>query len=285
METTNHWQSCEDKALKVREHILGLATQGGCFIGASLSAVDMIVYLYEKFLDIPSFTDPDRDILLLSKGHDVPALYGTFVEKGWMEASRLKDNHLSTKDSIYWHPNRNIPGVEYYSGSLGHLMSVGIGMAMDAKMRGSKRRVVVIVGDGEMNEGTNWEGLLVANAYQLDNLVVVMDRNEFQANIRTEDLIPLEPLEDKFRAFGANAQTVDGHDFQAMHDVFQRLPFEKRRASVVIAKTRRGKGLPSIEARADRWFCNFTSTEIESLRKELHGEAKAKIESETLVVR
>ncbi len=281
----NDWKICEDKALKVREHILGLATSGGCFIGASLSAVDMIVYLYEKWLNIPSFTDPDRDILLLSKGHDVPALYGTFVEKGWMEAERLQKNHLSTNDSIYWHPNRNIPGVEYYSGSLGHLLSVGIGMAMDAKMRKSNRRVVVIVGDGEMNEGSNWEALLVAQAYQLDNLVVVMDRNEFQANIRTEDLIPLEPLEDKFRAFGANARTVDGHDFQAMHDTFSVLPFEKRRASVVIAKTRRGKGLPSIEARADRWFCNFTATEIESLRKELHGEEKARIESETLVVR
>ncbi len=289
METSNwpkkEWKECEDKALKVREHILGLATQGGCFIGASLSAVDMIVYLYERYLNIPSFSDPERDILLLSKGHDVPALYGTFVEKGWMDAARLKNNHLSTSDSIYWHPNRTIPGVEFHSGSLGHLLAVGVGMAMDAKMRKSLRRVVVIVGDGELNEGSNWESLLVANAYRLDNLVVVLDRNEFQANIRTEDLIPLEPLEDKFRAFGANAQTVDGHDFQAMHDVFARLPFQEGRASVVIAKTRRGKGLPSIEARADRWFCNFTATEIESLRRELHGESQAKIESETLVVR
>ncbi len=109
----------------------------------------------------------DRDYLFLSKGHDVPALYGTFVEMGLLAPERLA-NHLSTNDSIYWHPNRNIPGVEFHSGSLGHLPSVAAGVALDCKLRGGDNRIVVITGDGELNEGSVWETILVANAHGLD---------------------------------------------------------------------------------------------------------------------
>lgn len=274
----------KETALRVRETVVRMATDGGCFIGASLSAVDVVVYLYRRFLTIPALDDPRRDFLFLSKGHDVPALYGTFAELGLIEPARIK-NHLSPEDFIYWHPNRKVPGVEFHSGSLGHLLPVAVGVAFDAKLRGDAKKVVVITGDGELDEGSNWEALLVAHAYRLDNLLVVVDRNEFQANVRTEELIPLEPLDAKFRAFGSHVATVDGHDFRAMEDTFSRFPFEKGAPSVVIAKTRRGKGLPSIEARADRWFCNFSHVEIEALLKELHGEAKASLASETMVVR
>jgi transketolase len=280
------WDQDELRAssLRVRSHIVRLATAGGCFVGASLSAADIIVYLYRRFLRIGSFTDPERDYFFLSKGHDVPALYGTFVDLGWLPEERLR-HHLKTDDSIYWHPNTAIPGIEFHSGSLGHLLPVAVGVALDCRWKGQKNRVVVMVGDGELNEGSNWEALLVAQAYHLDNLVVVVDRNEFQANVRTEELIPLEPLMPKFEAFGAGARTVDGHDFQALEDAFQALPYRSGGPSVVVAKTRRGKGLPSIEARADRWFCNFSAAEIEALLRELHGEAKAELTSETLVVR
>lgn len=276
----------EAMALKVREHIIRMSTDGGCFIGASLSCADLFVYLYNEFLQVgpDRFEDPNRDYLLLSKGHDVPALYGTMVEMGWLPASRL-ENHLKTNDFIYWHPNRNIPGVEYYSGSLGHLPSVGLGIALDIKMRGGKNRVVVVTGDGELNEGTCWEAVLVAAAYKLDNLVFVVDRNQFQANIRTEELIPLEPLADKFEAFGCAVKRINGHDFDALEQAFSGLPFESGKPSVVIADTLRGKGLPSIQERADRWFCNFSHEEVEQLLKELHGEASAEIRSETLTVR
>jgi transketolase len=271
-------------ALRVREHILGLATAGGCFIGASLSAADLVVYLYRRFLRIPALDHPERDYFFLSKGHDVPALYGTFVDLGWMPADRLR-NHLKTEDSLYWHPNRKVPGIEFHSGSLGHLLPVAIGVALDCRWRKQSNRIVVMVGDGELNEGSNWEALLVAQAYRLDNLIVVVDRNEFQANVRTEELIPLEPLGSKFEAFGAGVRTVDGHDFAAMDAAFRALPYRAGGPSVVVARTRRGKGLPSIEARADRWFCNFKAEEIEALRRELHGEAAAELTSETLIVR
>ncbi len=276
----------QGRALKVREHILRMSTDGGCFIGASLSCADLVVYLYEKFLQVSPdrFQDPQRDYFLLSKGHDVPALYGTFVEMGYLPKERLK-NHLKTNDSIYWHPNRAIPGVEFHSGSLGHLLSVGIGIAMDCKMRGQKNRVVVLVGDGELNEGSCWEALLVASAYRLDNLVVICDRNQFQANVRTEELIPLEPLAQKLEAFGCVTRQVNGHSFEAMDSVFSEMKFDNGKPKAVIADTLRGKGLPSIQERADRWFCNFTAEEIQSLMKELHGESLATIQSEALIVR
>lgn len=272
-------------ALRVREHIIRMSARGGCFIGASLSCVELMVYLYAGFLRrgrTEPADDPQRDFLFLSKGHDVPALYGTFVEMGMLDAGRLS-NHLRTRDSIYWHPNRNIPGVEFHSGSLGHLPAVASGVALDCKLRGADNRVVVITGDGELNEGSVWETLLVANAYRLSNLTIVVDRNQFQANVRTEDLIPLEPLEDKFRAFGCHVQRVDGHSFIRLQEAFASL--DQGKVNVIIADTVRGKGLPSIEARADRWFCAFSEGEIVQLLAELHGNAEAALESETLVVR
>src|SRR6201986_4798177 len=273
-------------ALKVREHIIKMSTDGGCFVGASLSAADLIVYLYSEFLNVNSnnLTDPNRDYLFLSKGHDVPALYGTFAELGLMDPERLK-NHLSIDDNIYWHPNTKIPGIEFHSGSLGHLPSVAIGVALDIKIRGGNNTGICIMGDGELNEGTCWEAALVANAYKLDNLIFVIDRNHFQANMATEDLIPLEPLHDKFAAFGAAVKRIDGHSFDALREAFSAYPFETGKLNVVIADTVRGKGLPSIERRADRWFCNFNDTEVDDLLKELHGEHLTQLTSETLVVR
>lgn len=302
--------SLQSTALKVREHIVRLSEGGGCFIGASLSCVELMVYCYARVIRRERNQPQDesnnlgnklgnnlgRDYLFLSKGHDVPALYGTFVEMGMLDAGRLA-NHLSTTDSIYWHPNRQIPGVEFHSGSLGHLPAVAAGVALDCKLRGTDNRIVVITGDGELNEGSVWETILVANAYGLDNLTLVVDRNQFQANIRTEELVPLEPLADKFIAFGCAVSRVDGHDFRQLEKAFGELggrpggswggavAAERGKVKVIIADTVRGKGLPSIEARADRWFCSFTATEVFQLLEELHGNVKATIESETLVVR
>lgn len=276
----------EKQSLQVREHIIRMSTDGGCFIGASLSCTDLFVYLYNEFLNThpDNLIDPNRDYLLLSKGHDVPALYGLFAEMGWIEKNRLK-NHLKSNDTIYWHPNRNIPGIEFHSGSLGHLPAVAVGIAKDIKMKNGTNRVIVVTGDGELNEGSVWEAMLIAQAYKLDNLIVLVDRNHFQANIRTEDLIPLEPLEKKFEAFGASVLRVNGHSFTELEKAFSTIPLQPGKPTVVIADTLRGKGLPSIQERADRWFCNFTHEEVESLLRELHGEEETRLTSETLTVR
>ena len=284
--TKDELSGLKDLSLKVREHIIGMTAGGGCFIGASLSCVELMVYLYAEYLNIntSNLQDPARDYLFLSKGHDVPALYGTLAELGFIEKKRLQQ-HLLASDSIYWHPNRAIPGVEFHSGSLGHLPAVAAGVAMDCKLKGQQNQVIVITGDGELNEGSVWESLLVANAYGLNNLTIVVDRNQFQANIRTEELIPLEPLADKFAAFGCAVKRINGHDFEALEAAFQAIPFTSNHVNVIIADTVRGKGLPSIEARADRWFCAFSATEISQLLGELHGNKEALLESESLIVR
>jgi len=263
----------QQTTLKVREHIIKMSTNGGCFIGASLSWTDLCVYLYKKFLNVnkENLKDPSRDYFFLSKGHTVPALYGMFTELGWLEDGRL-NNHLNTNDFIYWHPNVNIPGIEFQSGSLGHNFAVAAGVAVDCKLKNQNNKVVVVVGDGELNEGSNWEATLVSSAYKLDNLLVIVDRNKFQANIQTEDLIPLEPLDKKFQSFGCSVKTISGHNFEEIENALSVFPFEKGKVSVLIADTVRGKGLPSIQSRADRWFANFSADEVKELLNELHTE-------------
>ncbi len=273
-------------ALRVRESIIRMSTNGGCFIGASLSCADIIVYLYAQYLQIsPESVDyPDRDFLFLSKGHDVPALYATLAEFGFIEKERLS-NHLDINDNIYWHPNTSIPGIEFHSGSLGHLLSVAMGVAYDCLMKKQDNTIIVILGDGELNEGSVWEGLLVASALKLHNMIVIVDRNKFQANMRTEELIPLEPLENKFTSFGWNVQKIDGHEFLAIDSAFKICDDHKGVPHVIIADTIRGKGVPSIEERADRWFCNFSHNDIESLIRELYGNESKQLESSIFYVR
>jgi transketolase len=284
--TIEKLEELKEISFRVREHIIKMSTGGGCFTGASLSCTDIIVYLYKCFLNIrkENLDNPERDYFFLSKGHDVPALYGTLAEIGIIERARL-ENHLSTSDFIYWHPNTNIPGIEFHSGSLGHLLSVAMGTAYDIGLRGQKNKVVVLLGDGELNEGSVWEAFLTAPSLKINNLIVVIDRNKFQANMETESLIKLEPLAEKFLMFGWNVYNTDGHSFIDMEKTFSNLSGENEIPSIVIANTVRGKGLPSIEARADRWFCNFTKEEVQELLSELRTKEKTNLKSETLIVR
>jgi transketolase len=269
-------------ALRVRERCLRLTAGGGCFIGASLSCADLLVHLYSRVLNVrpDTLSDPGRDYLLLSKGHDVPALYATLAELRFFPAERL-DHHLKTTHSVYWHPNRSVPGVEFHSGSLGHLLAVGIGVALDIRLRGGRNRVFVVLGDGELDEGSVWESCLVAAAQGLDNLVAVVNRSGLQANCRTENLV----LPAKFEAFGWTCRTADGHSFAGLDEAFSDLPDTPGRPTVVVARTVRGKGVKSLEDRADRWFASFTDLEVEALVRELHGGGPAPLTSERKVVR
>ena len=275
-----------DLALRVREHVIRMTRGGGCFLGASLSCADLLVHLYTRVLQVsPETADaPDRDYLLLSKGHDVPALYATLAELDWMPRTRLL-RHLAPDDVLYWHPNREIPGVEFHSGSLGHLLSVGAGIATDLKLRGSNKRVFVILGDGELDEGSVWETALVAGARKLDNLIAIVDRNGYQANMSTEDLIPLEPVAPKWEAFGWRASRVNGHDFDQLDRAFEAVADVRGKPSVVIADTVRNKGLPSLEGKPERWFVKLSSAEVEQLIGELHGAAGQALTSSPLTVR
>jgi len=150
------------------------------------------------------------------------------------------------------------------------LLAVGVGIALDIKLRRGPGRVFVIVGDGELNEGSVWEATLVASAKRLDNLIVIVDRNGFQANVRTEDLIPLEPVAGKFESFGWASAEMDGHSFNEMERALCGLPIASGRPTAIVARTVRGKGLPSVENRADRWFVASSEEEAASMIEELY---------------
>lgn len=276
----------EALALRVREHCLRMASGGGCFIGASLSCADLLVHLYTRVLRVrpETVSERSRDYLLLSKGHDVPALYATLAELGFFPRVRLR-NHLRLADTLYWHPSPALPGVEFASGSLGHLLAVGLGIALDIRLRDGANRVFVLLGDGELDEGSVWEAALVASAHRLDNLVAVVDRNGFQANGRTEEILPLEPLADKWEAFGWSCRSVDGHSFADLDEAFATLPLRAGRPTVVLARTVRGKGVPSLQERADRWFADFTVDEVQALVRELRGEGGAALVTPGTTVR
>jgi len=281
----NKFHEFEHFALKCREDIIKMSARGGCFIGASLSCVDLIVYLYKKIINLKDIDikSKERDYFILSKGHDVPALYSVLAHLGIIDLQRL-NNHCSVNDNIYWHPNSSIPGVEFHSGSLGHGLSVGMGIAYYHKINKMKNKTVVMLGDGELNEGSIWEGLLVASAKNLNNLTVIIDRNEFQANLKTEDLIPLEPLENKIKSFGWNIQRINGHNFDEIDRAFSKIS-SKKKPTAIIANTVRGKGLPSIERDPARWFVHFTEDEVLELIDELYGIKTAKLQSEKLFIR
>jgi transketolase len=259
-------------ATRVREHVIRMAGRGGCFIGSALSCVDLLVHLYTRVLHVSPTapTRPDRDLLFLSKGHAVPALYGTLAELGFFPAERL-EHHLRSDDVVYWHPNRGVPGVDFHAGSLGHLLPLAVGVAIDLRLGAGHGRVFVIAGDGELNEGSMWEAILVAAAQRLDWLVLVVDRNGLQANQSTEHLVPLEPLPEKLAAFGWAVQELDGHDFDALDAACAQLPIVSGRPTALIARTVRGRGVPSLENRSDRWFAELRPSEVETLLAELHG--------------
>ena len=264
-------EELRQKSLAVRENILMMSAKGGAFTGASLSCSDIILYLYNNYIDLKErLTTNERDFFFLSKGHAVPALYGTFAETGILEKIRL-ENHLQSNDDIYLHPNVKVDGVEFHSGSLGHGVPVAVGVALDMKLSGSDKKVFVMTGDGELNEGTNWEAMLIASAKKLDNLVLIIDRNRFQANQETENLTPLEPLADKLESFGFAVRSIDGHNFDEIHNAFSQFPYSDGKPNAVISNSVRGKGIPSIENKWNKWFCSFDEARHEELLSELRN--------------
>jgi transketolase len=262
----------EQSALKVREDILKMTLNGGSYLSSALSCTDILVFLYKYYLNINrnNLNDQTRDYFFLSKGHTVSALYSVLAEAGIISRERLL-NHLSDTDFLYWHPNVNIPGVEFHSGSLGHLMGVACGIAMDCKIRGYKNKITVMLGDGELNEGSVWETALMAGSKKLDNLIAIIDRNKFQANGETEDVIKLDSISEKFQSFRWSVRTADGHNFNSLHRAFSLIPFEEGKPSLVIANTVRGKGVPGIESKPGNWFASFTKEEVDSLIEKMHA--------------
>lgn len=214
-------------------------------IGGDFSATDILVTLYFDVLRIDPKRpdDPERDRFILSKGHSAGALYTTLAHAGFFPLAEL-DTFAQPLSRLNGHPNRvKVPGVETNTGPLGHGLPVAVGCAVGAKMDGASWRTYVITGDGELQEGSNWEAAMSAAHYKLDNLTVIVDRNGLQQGDFTERTMHLDPLADKWRAFGWAVREVNGHDHAALLDVFEQLPFEWGKPNCIIAHTHKGQGV------------------------------------------
>ena len=220
--------------------------------GGSLSCIDLLTALYfdEMRVSPDAPRADDRDRFVMSKGHCSPALYSVLALRGFFPEEELKmfrriDGHLSGHVEM-----KHVPGVDMSTGSLGQGISAAVGMALAGKLGKKDYRVYSILGDGEVAEGQVWEAMLAANKYHLDNLCAIVDVNGLQIDGATKDVMPTEPLDEKFRAFGANVITADGHDFDSILDAFEKAKAAKGRPSVILAKTVKGKGVSFMENNA-----------------------------------
>jgi len=246
-------RALERKSIAYRRAVLRMIVQAGAgHTGGSLSCVDILNVLYNAVMDITpaNLSLAERDHYVQSKGHAAEALYAVLAERGFFAESELAT--LERYGSRFaGHPTRDVPGVEHNTGALGHGLALAAGMALAARLDGRPQRVFCLLGDGELGEGSNWEALLVASQHRLDNLTAVVDRNGLQISGRTEDVLALEPLADKFRAFGCAVRETAGNDIAALLETFAALPFEPGKPNVVIAHTTKGCGVSFIAGRAE----------------------------------
>ena len=225
-----------------RKDLSNVVNAGMGHIGGELSIIDVLatLYLHEANITADNLDDPDRDRVILSKGHAANALYTTFAAAGLIPVEQL-DTFVQPGSMLNGHPARTkVRGVEANTGPLGHGLPIAVGDALAAKIDGSPRRVFVLTGDGELQEGSNWEALMFAAQQKLDNLCTVVDRNHLQQGATTEDTNDLTPLDDKARAFGWEVAHVDAHDYGALLDAFARVPAASGRPTFIIAHSHKG---------------------------------------------
>lgn len=240
----------KDKAQTVRRTLFKtIINGGGGHLPTSLSIVDILTVLYERILefDPQNPRHPDRDRIILSKGHGGVALYVVLAENGFFDKAHL-DTFGKPGTILGGHPDMHkVPGIEASTGALGHGLNFGVGIAMAAKMDKKKYRTFVIVGDGECQEGSIWEAALFAPQHNLDNLTVILDYNKLQAMGRLDEIVKMEPMADKWKAFGWEVKEVDGHDFAALENVLSHLPIRSGKPTFLIAHTVKGKGIKFME--------------------------------------
>lgn len=237
-------------ARRIRLHALRMTSTGGSsHIGAVLSMADIMAVLYGGVLRVDPARPqwPDRDRFILSKGHAGAGVYAALAERGFFDVERLSAHYQDGSNLCGHVTNKGIPGVEVSTGSLGHGLPIGTGMAYGARLDDAKHRVVVLLSDGECDEGSNWEAILFAAHHGLDNLVAIVDYNKIQSLASVAETLALEPFRQKWESFGWAVREVDGHDHDALRTAAAALPFEKGRPSCVIAHTVKGKGVSFME--------------------------------------
>lgn len=243
------YRELELKSIKYRKTILEIIFQSGAgHTGGSLSCIDILNVLYNGIMNITpeNFSTFNRDHFIQSKGHSVEALYTVLQDCGFFSQTDLKSLN-SFQSHFIGHPTRKVPGIEHNTGALGHGLSVAVGMALGLKMDKKQFRVFTLLGDGELSEGSIWEAATSASKYQLDNLIVIIDRNKLQITGNTEEVNPIEPLKDKFISFGFNVTETNGNNISSLMEILQKTPTEKNKPHLIIAHTIKGAGVSFIE--------------------------------------
>jgi transketolase len=239
-------------------------------IGSCLSIADILAVIYGRNLLI----DPkrsnwnERDRFILSKGHAVSILYALLAELGFFPEAEL-DTYCEDGSILAGHANHYVNGVEFSTGSLGHGLSVGCGIALAARTDKKSFKTYVLLSDGEMNEGSTWEAILFAAQHKLDNLIVIVDYNKLQGLGSTAEVINLEPLSDKWISCGWEIREVNGHDHHELFDTFNSIPFEKEKPNVIIAHTTKGKGVSFMEDKLEWHYKSPNSDQLKLALDEL----------------
>jgi len=266
------------KSIRLRQQLLAAIFHVGAgHTGGGLSCLDILNVLYNRILNVSpeAFSDSSRDRYVQSKGHSVEALYTVLADRGFFPESELK-TICRYQSHLVGHPTRHVPGIEMNTGALGHGLPICIGMALAGKLDGARYRVFTLLGDGELAEGSNWEGALAAAHYGLDNLTAIIDHNTLQITGHTREVMSNEPLDEKWRAFGWTVNTVNGHDYAGLTQALS-AKSESGKPTCVIANTTKGKGVSFMEDVA-KWHHRVPSeAELKQALSELDAaEAKLK---------
>ena len=235
-----------EKNRKRLVEVVQLAKAG--HIGGGLSSMNMLTALYFKVMNLdpknPKWADRDR--FVMSKGHCVEALYSVLEARGFIP-KELTDTYGQLYSPLAGHPTIEVPGIEVNSGALGHGLPIGVGMAIAAKMDKKSWRTYVLMGDGEQGEGSIYEAAMAGSHYKLDNLVAIIDRNRLQISDTTENVMALEPIVDRWEAFGWDVQQIDGDDMQAIADAFDRIDYTNGKPHLIVSCTTKGRGVSFME--------------------------------------
>jgi len=264
----------KQKALQIRKNVLRLIKAGKSgHVGGALSSADIIAALYFKLMRVdpknPSWRERDR--FVLSAGHKCLALYAVLAERGYFDMSIL-DTYGALGSKLPGHPDMyKLPGVETNTGALGHGLSISGGMSLGLKMQNIDAKVYVLMGDGELAEGSNWEAAAAASHHKLDNLLVFVDRNTLQISGRTVEVMSYEPLDARWKSFGWSVRQINGHDMKQIVDNATDFPFEKGKPSVIIANTVKSKGFSFAEDKANYHYWKATPEEIQQAEDDLVG--------------
>ena len=253
-------QDLGERATALRRHILTMASNGQVIhVGGSMSIVEIMAALFFHFLDVEGRKGPP-DHFILSKGHTVHAFHACLAELGLIDPGEFSTlGRINTR--LAGHPSLKAPLVEFATGSLGHGLSVGIGMAMAERLNKSGARTVVLMGDGELQEGSVWEAALCAPRFGLENLMAIVDRNGFQASHAVDDGLSLDGLEKKWQSFDWNTHVIDGHDLGAIQETLNKFPSDNG-PTVIIVNTIKGKGVPAVEGTTRAHYTTLSDDEI-----------------------